>query len=59
MSFAEMKELAFMILFTFLFGPIVLYTIGYTFAKVTFIANKKLKRTQKKIYLRNGGKLYV
>ena len=59
MSFAEMKELAFMILFTILFAPVILYEIGYIFAKVTFIANKKIKKLQKTFYLINGGKLYV
>lgn len=39
--------------------PVLMHKALYVFAKVTFLASKKIKKRQKKIYLRNGGKLYV
>ena len=39
--------------------PVLMHKALYVFAKVTFLASKKMKKRQKKIYLRNGGKLYV
>lgn len=44
MSFTEMKKLVFIMLFLILFAPVILYEIGYIFAKITFIANKCIKK---------------
>lgn len=39
MSFTEMKELAFIVLLTVLFAPVVIYSLGYILAKITYVAH--------------------
>ena len=45
----ELKELCWVCLFTVICGPIVLYAIGYLFAKITYRRAHKTRKTIQKV----------